>query len=88
MPQTSGRTPPSKVMTGLFCDRDSVQQAYETSRAGGDTAAGISMPSGTDETRKSVFPADHADTTSVERPGRRRGREPASAGPSAPPWVP
>lgn len=58
-------------MTGLFCDRDSVQQAYETFRAGEDTAAGISMPSGTDETRKSVSPADHADTDFGRKAGMK-----------------
>ena len=85
--ESSDRPPRSEMMTGLFRDRESAEQAYETLRARGYIDADINVLM-TDETRKGWYPKGHDDTDLGRKAGTRRWREPASEGPSAPPWVP
>ena len=68
--QASERPPRSEMMTGLFRDRDSAEQAYETLRARGYTDADINVLM-TDQTRKSWYPANHADTELGRKAGTK-----------------
>ena len=67
---TTTSTSDKRVLTGLFRDRDSAEQAYETLRARGYTDADINVLM-TDQTRKSWYPPDHPDTELSRKAGTK-----------------
>jgi hypothetical protein len=60
----------SEMMTGLFRDRLSAEQAYDTLRARGYTDADINVLM-TDETRKNWYPPNDADTELGRKAGTK-----------------
>ena len=68
--ESSDRPPRSEMMTGLFRDRESAEQAYETLRARGYTDADINVLL-TDETRKGWYPTGHDDTDLGRKAGTK-----------------
>ena len=69
-PQTTDRPPRTDMLTGLFSDRESAEEAYETlrTRGYGEQDVNILM---TDDTRKRWYPGDKSDTALGAKAGTK-----------------
>lgn len=75
--------PRTEMMTGLFRDRESAEQAYETLRTRGYGEQDVNVLL-TDDTRKRWYPGDKSDTALGEKAGTKAMAGPGSGGRSAP----
>jgi hypothetical protein len=69
-PQTTDRPPRTEMMTGLFRDRESAEQAYETLRTRGYSEQDVNLLL-TDDTRKRWYPGDASDTALGQKAGTK-----------------
>lgn len=69
-PQATDRPPRSEMMTGLFRDRESAEQAYETLRGRGYGEQDVNLLL-TDDTRKRWYPGDEHDTALGQKAGTK-----------------
>ena len=69
-PQTTDRPPRTDMMTGLFRDRASAEEAYETLRTRGYGEQDINILM-TDDTRKQWYPGDKSDTALGAKAGTK-----------------